>query len=367
MAENNNVIEDWISKDLKFALASTYNKSEEKITKQFLSTLKEIDLSYKNIEDIRGIQFAFNTLKLNLSKNNISDVSYLGILYKLTDLDLSDNKIKDVSFLVNMKKLKSIGLECNNISYIPSLNNLKNLALINVSNNKIQDLSFIKTICTHNVRVIASDQCVLLNSVVVDYGEDFTFKPNILWDEHTPVLYDNVQVDGEYSNLETDERPSLLYSISQMIVKNICSNCIIKADFYHEVNFFKSGILSGILIQPILVKLSTASFGIEKLKKSKITGCIYGCLSLSINSEREETPNNQFLENKLITLIDSNGNKFYKFTKEKGEYSFDNLSAGRYTVLFPFISDYEYTTPSLCICNLKDGFNLEINSTLRKK
>lgn len=328
-------------------------------------TLKELDLSDCGLSDLLGIEYAKNLISINLSKNKLIDVSPIGELKKLINLELYENKIEDVSFLKNLINLESIGLDGNNLSSIPDLKALRNLNLINVSNNKILDLSFIKTLSSPNIKIIASEQCVLLNPISIEYGEDYTFKPYIFWDEENQIYCDNVQVTGTYKEIQTDERPSFLYSISKMLIKNICSDCIIKAEFYHEVPYSKSGILSGILIQPILVRLANMTFDLSKLKKDKLPGKIYGKLELSDKDNsnmRSFKPN--VLKNKYITIINSKGQKLSCITNNKGEYKFNNLDDGRYTILFPFINDYEYMTPSLYVCNLKEGEFIEINSTL---
>lgn len=366
MAKNINT--DWINKQLRFAIANALSKSENQITKEYMSTIKELDLSDYGLLDLHGIEYAKNLTSINLSKNKLIDVSPISKLKKLTNLELCENKIEDVSFLENLINLESIGLDGNNLSSIPDLKSLRYLNLINISNNKILDLSFIKTLNSPNIKVIASEQCVLLNPISIEYGDDYTFMPYILWDEENQIYCDNVQVTGTYKEIQTDERPSFLYSISKMLIRNICSDCIIKAEFYHEVPYSRSGILSGILIQPILVKLANMTFELSKLKKDKFPGKIYGKLELSDNSDsnmRSFKPN--LLKNKYVTIINSNGQKLSCLTNTRGEYTFNNLDDGRYTILFPFINDYEYITPSLYICNLKEGELLEINSTLMYK
>lgn len=352
---NNN----WIDSHLRFVLANSQNKDVEEITKDYLITLRELDLSDCSIENLEGIQYATNLNSLNLSKNEIVDATLLSHLSRLTNLELSENRIEDVSFLTNLKKLKSIGLDGNNISIINNLKSLKNLSLINISNNKIKDLSFIETIHSKNVKVIATEQCVVLQPIHIKYGENFLFKSPIYWTKETIVLLDNIQLDGKYTSLKTNKRPSLLYSISKILVENICSDCILKADFYHEVPFLKSGILSGILLQPIKVKLPNQNLGICQNSE----GVIYGKLQIrSLNQEEKYK-----FKNKLITLINSEGDKISCLTDLNGSYKFNNLKNGRYTILFPFLNTHKYITPSLYVCNLKEGEILEVNAVTEKK
>lgn len=249
-----NINDNWISKNLRCAIAKSCNKEPYQITKDYLKTIREIDLSDRRIYDLTGIQYAINLNSINLNKNEIVDANLLTELTKLNNLELSENRIEDISFLVNLKRLKSIGLDSNNISKVPNLEKLRYLDLINISDNKISDLSFIDTLHHKNVKIIASEQLVLLDSILIDFGEDITFKTPIRWDKETDVLFDNIQITGKYDDIKTNKRPSFLYSTSEILIKNICSDCLIKAEFYHEVPFLKSGTLSGIFIQPILIE-----------------------------------------------------------------------------------------------------------------
>lgn len=348
--------DNWINKHLRLSIAMSCNKSEEEITKQFLGSLKELNLSDKNIKHLDGLEFAKNLTNLLLNNNKIKDTSKLSYLGRLTNLELSNNRIEDLSFLTKLTQLKSINLDFNNLYTIPNLSDLKELAVINISNNCINDFSFVSTLTNNDVKIIACDQIVLQKPVFVNYGEDHVLEPVMLWDEDNLIHYYNIQVTGDYEELQTDERPSILYSISKIILKNICSNCIIKADFYHEVPFFKSGLLSGVLIQPLIVKISNSSFNFDKDSSNLYSIC--GKVMLN---------NTDILSNKIITLIDSNGNKYHSVTDKDGTYKFHSLKEDRYTLLFPFLSEYDYITPSLYVINLKDKKKINIDAFVSSK
>lgn len=172
-----------------------------------------------------------------------------------------------------------------------------------------------------------------------------------MWADDKIIFCDNVQVTGNYSDLDTDERPSLLYSISKITIRNICSNCLIKADFYHEVPFFKSGLLSGVLLQPLLLKSCNPSFNLEKIDTN-----LYSISGKLVLNECDT------LRDRVVTIIDSSENKYYSTTDENGIYSFSNLKEDRYTLLFPFLNDYDYVTPSLYVINLKEKKCINIDA-----
>lgn len=360
--------DNWIDDHLKYAISSTLGVKNFNVTKNELKLLEKLDLSDKNISSLKGIEHAVNLKHLNLCRNEIRDASLLSKLVNLNTLELSENKIEDVSFLSDLVNLKSIGLDSNNISEISNLTNLTELQILNISNNQIQDLTFLDSIRSDNIKIIASDQYIMLNPVTVYKGQDYIFNSPIHFSDETIVLLDNVQVRGNYNSIKTDKRPSILYSISKVMIKNILSNCLLKADFYHEIPFSKSTILSGTIIQQINLKIKNvlSVFEPDNIVKISSLSRISGNLFV-VNKEAGTNTKSIPLKEKTITIIDSNGNKAYSLTNENGSYEFKNLKKGRYTLLFPFLNGYEYTTPSLVICNLSQKGEIIIDSRVYKK
>ena len=347
---------NWIDRHLKSCLAKRFNKTEDEITKEFLVTLREINLSDQNIKSLSGIEYAKNLTSLVLNNNNIKDANMLSELIKLQNLELNENRIEDLSFLKKLTKLRSLSLDSNNICNIPNLSDLKNLNLMNISNNRVQDFSFVNKLSNKAIKIIASDQFIYLNPISVDIGDSYIFNLEMPLDDDNSILYDNVQVTGDYEEFYTDKRPSFLYSISEVKIRNICSNCVIKADFYHEVLFSKSVVLSGVLIQPLILNSTPSSFNLEceETNLYSISGKI--CFD-----------NNDNIKNKIVTIIDSEGNKYYSTTDLQGRYRFNNLKEDRYTLLFPFLNDYEYLTPSLYVINLKEKKSINIDAFISPK
>lgn len=350
----------YISNTLKLAIARKYNTHVSKVTKEFLGTLKEIDLSENNIRDIKGIEFATSATYVNLTRNNINDASYLSKLINLVNLELNENKIEDISFLKNLKKLKTVGLESNNISEVPSLEDSEDLTLINLDNNKIIDLSEFNTNKFKNATLLVSDQCVILDPIEVQYGNTVMFNSNIKWDSNTTVFFDNVQVSGNYDSVYTDDRLSILYSVSEVVIKNIKSNCILKMDFYHEDPSINPRILSGNLIQPIYVvseaKENESVTSNNSCESNTYLSTIKGSIKIELLSENKYNSDidNMSISNKTITLINEIGHKIYINTDNNGEYCFSNIKEGKYILLFPVLSEYSYISPSIYILNVKD-------------
>lgn len=351
----------YISSSLKLALAKKYNIHISEVTKDFLKSLTEIDLPGNNIKDIKGIEFAINATYVNLTRNNIYDASCLGKLSKLINLELNENKIEDISFIKKLKKLKSIGLESNNIKILPNLNNA-NLSMINLDNNKILNISNLNNSNFKNTTILASDQCVILDPIEVEFGKNMLFTSNIRFGEEIVVFLDNVQVNGTYDRIYTDEKPSILYSISEIIITGIKSNCILTMEFYHEESHSFPRILSGTLIQPInLISKNNDFLEINKLTAELELSNIHGCIKLNSSSTKPKY-SNLFFYNKVVTLIYESGKTVYTSINEQGEYKFDNIPIGKYTLLFPVLSEYTYIEGSVYILNIKNKEEYVINT-----
>ncbi|MGL5712551.1 MAG: leucine-rich repeat domain-containing protein [Paraclostridium sp.] len=362
-----NIHNSYISKTLKLAISKKYNIHLSEITKDFLGSLKEIDLAENNIRDIRGIEFATNATYVNLTRNNIYDASYLSKLINLVDLELNENKIEDISFLKKLKKLKTVGLESNNISQIPNLDESEELTLINLNNNKLMDLSQFNTSTFQSAALLASDQCIVLEPIVISVGKTVLFKSNIKWDSNTTVFFDNVQVSGKYDSVYTDDRPSILYSISEIVVRNIKSNCVLKMDFYHEDPSIIPRILSGTLVQPIFINdINIQEPYTSNLEKDSSLSTIKGALKIEdLNTHADYTKhNNSIVTNKTITLINELGTKLYIYTDNHGKYCFSNIKEGKYILLFPVLAEYTYTSPSIYVLNIKNKEEYIVNGLI---
>lgn len=352
-----NIDNSWINKHLRFILAKKFNLKEAQITKDFLTTLKELDLCDEGLIELNGLQYAKNLTTLKLNRNNLKNCSSIRQLSKLKLLELNENRIEDISFISSLKNLEILSLESNNISHIPDLSNLSKLNLVNISNNKISDLSPINKLNCRNLDIVATNQIILLKPIIIYSGSNYTFTSNIYWNSNIQVLFDNIQISGDYSYLETNKRNSFHYSISEANIINITSDCIIKADFYNEVIFSKCGVLSGVVIQPLIVKTFERGFSMDVLLNSN--SILYGSITL-----QNKNINNSILNNKTVLLINPNGDKIKSTTNLDGEFEFNNIPIGKYTLLFPFISGYKYTSQSLYLINVREDDCIEINAIL---
>ena len=127
---------------LRTAIAEALDKAPgDAITRADMETLVELWADFRDITDLRGIEFAINLIELDLFGNTISDISPLASLTNLIDLSMGENNISDISPLSNLTNLTWLYLDNNNISNILPLSNLTNLIDLNLWINNISDIS----------------------------------------------------------------------------------------------------------------------------------------------------------------------------------------------------------------------------------
>ncbi len=108
-----------------------------------LTQLTSLSLGNSNISDISALSELKNMSWLDLYSNNISDISALAGLTNLNTLYLDSNNISDISALAGLTNLNTLYLDSNNISDISALAGLTNLTRLNLDSNNISDISVI--------------------------------------------------------------------------------------------------------------------------------------------------------------------------------------------------------------------------------
>lgn len=124
--------------NLELAVREVLNKPNGDLTIVDVESITSLDINYKDITSLDGIQNLKNLESLNLRNNKITDIRPLSNLSKLKDLYLSENKISDLSSLKNLSNLEYLSLEGNEIKEIDSLGKLKNLQTLNLTRNNIK-------------------------------------------------------------------------------------------------------------------------------------------------------------------------------------------------------------------------------------
>ena len=128
--------------NLRAAIAEALDKAPgDAITRADMETLDRLWATYRDITDLRGIEFAINLTGLWLENNSISDISPLSSLTNLTGLRLYGNSISDISPLSSLTNLTELNLGRNSLSDISPLSSLTNLTRLWLYSNSLSDIS----------------------------------------------------------------------------------------------------------------------------------------------------------------------------------------------------------------------------------
>ena len=128
--------------NLRAAIVEALGKtSDVLITAEEMATLTRLSANNRQVQHLRGIQFATELEHLYLYTNNISDVSPLAGLTQLTHLNLKSNNISDVSPLAELTQLTHLYLDGNNISDVSPIAGLTHLGVLGLDGNNISDIS----------------------------------------------------------------------------------------------------------------------------------------------------------------------------------------------------------------------------------
>ena len=106
-----------------------------------ITGLTSLTATYKQVDDLTGLEQATALTRLDLGNNEIEDLLPLRNLTSLTNLDLADNNIEDVSRLSNLTNLTNLDLDDNNIENVSGLSNLTNLTHLDLRGNDVGDVA----------------------------------------------------------------------------------------------------------------------------------------------------------------------------------------------------------------------------------
>lgn len=149
-------IDDWSIIISSWYIAQAYYNNHLDLKKQDFSKIPDlcsdttwnmiydvwsIDLSNNNLEDINLDLSCFPNLKeLNMSYNNIDSIENLDNLTTLTKLKLHKNKISKIKWLDKLTKLQELNLWYNNITKVENLESLKSLTILELQHNQIETI-----------------------------------------------------------------------------------------------------------------------------------------------------------------------------------------------------------------------------------
>ena len=104
-----------------------------------LKKLRELHLSAVEVRDITPLSGLTNLRELHLINTKINDISPLSGLINLEKLELSDTNVRDISALANLMKLRTLNIRSTKVSDIKPLANLENLSYLIVADSPISD------------------------------------------------------------------------------------------------------------------------------------------------------------------------------------------------------------------------------------
>ncbi len=106
-----------------------------------LEAITSLTGTWRDIEDISGIEYCDNLTDLDLGYNKIVNIDEIDKLTSLFTLNLKNNLINDITALKDLGKLEVINLWGNRIQNINSLASLTFVEDLNISENQISDIS----------------------------------------------------------------------------------------------------------------------------------------------------------------------------------------------------------------------------------
>ena len=102
----------------------------------------ELNLSYRSLESVEGLENLSNLTRLDLGANELQDISFLSDLTNLTELDLRDNWLWDISPVANLVNLEKLNLNLNIMGDPAPLGNLTKLKWLGIYKNQyLYDIS----------------------------------------------------------------------------------------------------------------------------------------------------------------------------------------------------------------------------------
>ena len=117
-------------------------EADAPLTRAYLQQhLTNLDVRYKGIVELTGLEHATHLQTLVLIGNKIQDISPLSGITELGFLDLGGNQISDLRPLAALTRLETLHIWQNHIEDISPLTELVNLKKLLVENNNIRDFS----------------------------------------------------------------------------------------------------------------------------------------------------------------------------------------------------------------------------------
>jgi serine/threonine protein kinase len=180
------IIED--ANFLKAIKVSMKLNDNEVITKDMAKLVKELDVSFQEIQSLNGVEEFINLETLDASDNQLTEVPKLPST--LTDINLSYNQLYDLD-VSNCVNLYYLNASSNFISELPALP--VNVEFINLSSNAIKNISGIASLN----KLYSLD---LSYNSIQDFSplDEFTYEVSYLYTEGNLGSYSTEVVAGSW-------------------------------------------------------------------------------------------------------------------------------------------------------------------------
>lgn len=168
--------------NLEAAIREAIGKPNGSIYPSDLAGLTQLNVSYRDIADLTGLQYCVSLAVLDIAVNRISDVSPLTSLVNLTHLYLWANEISNISAVGSLVNVTVLFLNQNHVNNISVLGSLTGLTGLELSYNEINDISPLASLTSLTGLGLGGNQIGDVSPLVQNEG---------LAEGDTVTLYDN--------------------------------------------------------------------------------------------------------------------------------------------------------------------------------
>lgn len=143
---------------IKEALNIPANEENCRFIAEELANEASLDLSSKDLVDLKPLRRLPNLLELNLAQNRILNVTPLSTLPRLVKLNLRDNQISNIASLAQLRQLQSLDLVRNRLVDVTALEGLDNLRVLKLQGNPtIHDFAPVEGLTNLTMRYLSYD------------------------------------------------------------------------------------------------------------------------------------------------------------------------------------------------------------------